>query len=222
MDAADWSRLAGRFVVLDGGEGSGKSTQSKRLAAWLRDRGLDVTHVRDPGGTDISERVRGLLLDPANDEMAMRCEMLLYMAARAQLVAERIRPALDAGGVVVADRFVSSTLAYQLGGDGLRADDIEAVAGVATGGLVPDLTVILDVPVEQARGRHVTKPVLFAGAEQVDLDRIERRPEEYHRRVRHNYLDQAARHPARYAVVDATRDADAVFADVLAAIADLR
>ena len=222
MPDADWSKLTGRFLVLDGGEGSGKSTQSKRLAAWLRDRGLDVTHVRDPGGTDISERVRGLLLDPANDAMAMRCEMLLYMAARAQLVVERIRPALDAGGMVVADRFVSSTLAYQLGGDGLSVDDIERVAAVATGGLVPDLTVLLDVPVEQARGRHVAKPVLFAGAEQVDLDRIERRPTEYHRRVRQNYLDQAARHPSRHAVVDATRDADAVFADVLAAIADLR
>ena len=219
-DETDWRRLRGKFLVLDGGEGCGKSTQSRRLADFLRARGLIVRHVRDPGGTPISERVRTMLLDPANGEMAMRCEMLLYMAARAQLVAEVIAPALDAGEVVVGDRFVSSTLAYQLGGDGMTAGDIGAVADVAVAGRWPDLTVVLDVPTERARARHVPK-MLFAGAGKTDLDRIERRPEQYHRRVRQNYLDQAAAAPDRHAVVDAGQDADAVFASVLDAAAGL-
>ena len=191
----DLHNLRGKFLVLDGGEGCGKSTQIKRLADHLRDRGLTVLSVRDPGTTRVGERVRDILLDPASDGMAMRCEMLLYMAARAQLVRESIRPALERGEIALCDRFVSSTLAYQLGGDGLTVDEIEAVGDAAVDGCWPDLTIVLDVPVEVAMGRHVKKPVLFEGAEQIDLDRIERRPTDYHRRVRQNYLDQAARHP---------------------------
>jgi dTMP kinase len=215
---ADWSHLAGRFLVLDGGEGSGKSSQCRRLVGFLRDRGLPVRHVRDPGGTPVSEKVRDLLLDPANDTMAMRCEMLLYMAARAQLVPQVIDPALNAGEVVVADRFVSSTLAYQLGGDGLTVEEIERVAQVAIAGRWPDVTILLDVPTDVAMARHVPKNVLFEGAEQVDLDRIERRPAEYHRRVRQNYLDQARRHPDRHTVIDAAQGEDAVFDAILDAL----
>ena len=217
MPDADWSNLAGKFLVLDGGEGCGKSTQCKRLAGFLSERGLAVRTVRDPGGTPVSEKVRDLLLDPANDAMAMRCEMLLYMAARAQLVAEVIAPALDGGEVVLSDRFISSTLAYQLGGDGLSAGDIESVASVAVGGRWPDLTIVLDVPTSVARERHVPKMVLFDGAPDTDLDRIERRPADYHEQVRRNYLAQARENPGRYAVVDAGQSIEDAFDDVLAA-----
>jgi dTMP kinase len=220
----DWSRLAGRFVVLDGGEGCGKSTQLARLATRLRQHDLRVTAVRDPGSTPIGERVRGVLLDPeAGAGMAMRCEMLLYMAARAQLVDEVIRPALDAGGVVLADRFVSSTLAYQLGGGGLTADEIRNVARVATAGTMPDLTVILDLPTEVAQERVVPQHVsLFADATvAADRDRIEQRPDAYHRSVRENFLRQARDEPGSYAIVDAGGDADLVEASVLAAVSRL-
>lgn len=217
VDAADWSRLRGRFLVLDGGEGCGKSTQARRLGEFLTHQGLTVHAVRDPGSTILGEKIRDLLLDPANDTMAMRCEMLLYMAARAQLVKETVAPALDAGEVVLSDRFISSTLAYQLGGDGLSVEDIERVAEVAVGGHWPDLTIVLDVPTEVAMARHVPKLVLFEGGDEAEKDRIERRPTNYHRRVRQNYLDQAQRHPERYAVVDASQDVDAAFTDVLRA-----
>src|SRR5579884_3585347 len=125
------AHLRGRFIVLDGTEGSGKSTQIKLLHEALESAGLNVLAVRDPGSTRIGEQIRAILLDPAHREMSMRTEMLLYMSARAQMKAELIAPALDAGKTVLCDRFVSSTLAYQLGGDGLTADEIRAVADVA-------------------------------------------------------------------------------------------
>src|SRR5687767_8204110 len=159
----DWQALRGRFIVLDGGEGCGKSTQARKLAHFLQQH-LPVTLVRDPGTTDIGEKIRAILLDPANDEMGMRCEMLLYMAARAQMMAEIIHPALKRDEVVLCDRFVSSTLAYQLGGDGLSREEIAAVGEVAIGGLWPDFTLIFDLPVEQSQARVKPKFVpLFAG-----------------------------------------------------------
>src|SRR5882762_1002049 len=134
-------KLRGKFVVLDGNEGCGKSTQSQLLRDALIGAGLDVLAVRDPGSTRIGEQVRSILLNPDHAEMGMRCEMLLYMAARAQMMAQITGPALDAGKVVLSDRFVSSTLAYQLGGDGLTAADIRAVADVAVRGRWPDVTI---------------------------------------------------------------------------------
>src|SRR5690349_16647118 len=174
--------LRGKFIVFDGNEGCGKSTQ----AAMLRDRLIadgwpadDVMVVRDPGTTRIGEMVRGILLDPANDEMGMRCEMLLYMAARGQMMKQVIGPAPDAGKLILCDRFVSSTLAYQLGGDGLTAAEIKSVAEVAIGGRWPDLTVILDMPADASMRRVKPKALstLFGESpELVDKDRIERRP----------------------------------------------
>src|SRR3954470_12062603 len=120
--------LSGKFIVFDGGEGCGKSTQAALLRQDLEAAGLEVLAVHDPGATRIGELIRAILLNPDNTDMAMRCEMLLYMAARAQMMHEKIMPALSAGKVVVSDRFVSSTLAYQLGGDGLTVDDIKPVA----------------------------------------------------------------------------------------------
>ncbi len=215
MPAAERHPLAGRFIVLDGGEGCGKSTQLHRLHETLCSE-VDICCVRDPGSTLIGERVRDLLLDP-NSDMTMRAEMLLYMAARAQLVVETIRPALLDRKLVLCDRFISSTLAYQAGGDGLTATDIEQVGDVAVGGCWPDLTIILDVPTEVAQARVVPKYVpLFADADDAgDKDRIERRPAAYHRAVRQRFLELAQRHPQNHVVVDASQAVEQVTADVL-------
>jgi len=206
--------LSGRFIVLDGGEGCGKSTQLRRLSEALEGEGARLCRVRDPGGTPAGERIRDLLLDPTT-QLAMRAEMLLYMASRADLVPGIIEPALADGQVVLADRFVSSTLAYQLGGDGLTFEEIGAVARVATAGRMPDLTILLDVPTDVAQARVVPKYVpMFDADADGDKDRIERRPLDYHRRVRDNYLALAEREPGRHVVIDASADVDAVAAGV--------
>lgn len=193
----------GLFLVLDGTEGAGKSTQARLLEQRLRSLGRDVLAVRDPGTTRIGEQIRAILLDPAHQEMSMRCEMLLYMAARAQMMAEVIRPALDAGRVVLCDRFVSSTLAYQLGGDGLTAGEIRSIADVAIRGRWPDRTILLDLPADKSLAR-VTRA----------KDRIEQRPLAYHEQVRRNYLAQAQADPQHYRVIDADRPPEAVAEDV--------
>lgn len=195
--------LRGRFIVLDGTEGSGKSTQVRLLHDRLVAAGVDVVQVRDPGTTRIGERIRQILLDPANSDMGMRCEMLLYMAARAQMMTQLVLPAIESGKLVLCDRFVSSTLAYQLGGDDLTADDIRDVAEVAIQGNWPEVTIILDMPVEKSLAR-VDR----------ERDRIEQRPLEYHQMVRDNYHAQATVDPTRYRLVDADRDVQAVHEDV--------
>ena len=197
------SGLRGKFIVFDGGEGCGKSTQARMLRDRLESQGLAVALVRDPGTTHIGEQIREILLNPLHVEMNMRCEMLLYMAARAQMMSESIQPALNDGAVVICDRFVSSTLAYQLGGDGLSERDIRAVAEIALGGRWPDLTLIFDMPVERSIAR--VKRV---------KDRIEQRPPAYHERVRQNYLAQAKADPQRYCLVNADRDEPSVHEDV--------
>lgn len=216
--------LAGRFIVFDGPDGSGKSTQFQRLAARCRDAGVTVCEVREPGGTRVGERIREILLDPAHAEMALRCEMMLYMASRAQLVEERIRPALVRGEFVLADRYVSSTLAYQGAAGGLPIDEIMAVARAACGpepaptgavgageaavGAWPDLVVVFDVDEDTAATR--LSPL---------LDRMEQKGREFHRLVRQGYLDQARRWPERYTVIDATRPPDEVTARLMMALA---
>jgi dTMP kinase len=211
------ANLAGRFLVLDGPDGSGKSTQFARFAALCREGGLDVCEVREPGGTSIGEQIRRVLLDPANTDMSLRCEMMLYMASRAQLIEEIIRPARAAGRFVLADRFISSTLAYQGTAGGLAAADILAVGGVAIDEHWPDLTVIFDVD-DATAARRMSGVV--AGVRQPSLfdDRIEARADEYHQQVRQGYLDQAANDPDHYLVIDGTQDEDAVFDDLLAGV----
>ena len=199
---SDWlTRLRGRFIVFDGPDGSGKSTQFSRFARRAADAGVAVEEVREPGGTAIGEAVRDLLLDPENADMVVRCEMLLYMASRAQLIEQRIRPALDRRDLVLADRFISSTLAYQGTAGGLGTAEILAVGEVATAGCAPDLVVVFDVDDRTAASR--LNPL---------LDRMELKGSEFHRRVRQGYLDQARTEPDRYLVLDATHDADTVFA----------
>ncbi|MDZ4754081.1 MAG: dTMP kinase [Phycisphaerae bacterium] len=199
--------LRGRFLVFDGPDGSGKSTQFHRFGHHCSALGLTVTEVREPGGTAIGEKIRDVLLDPSNDSMAMRCEMLLYMASRAQLFEKRIVPALKRGEVVLADRFTSSTLAYQGTAGGLATDEILAVGRVATGNRWPDLTVIFDVDERTAATR--LSPL---------LDRIEQRGMDFHRRVREGYLQQVRDFPERYRTVDASRTPDEVFAELTACI----
>jgi dTMP kinase len=207
LSQSQLSSLRGRFIVLDGPEGCGKSTQGRLLAQKLESLDIPVALVRDPGTTRIGEQVRGILLDPAHGEMGMRCEMLLYMAARAQMMVEVILPALEAGKVVICDRFVSSTLAYQLGGDGLTAGQIRAIADVAIKGRWPDLTIILDMPVEASMARV-----------RREKDRIEQRAMAYHEQVRENYLAQAKAEPNRYRVIRADRSIEEVQAEIWAAI----
>lgn len=196
--------------MFDGPDGSGKSTQFRRLLAALDGHGVRVCEVREPGGTAVGERVRQILLDPIHTEMSLRCEMMLYMASRAQLVEEKIRPALARGEFVLADRYVSSTIAYQGAAGGLPLDEIMAVARAACGtpgtqaACWPDLTVIFDV--DEATARSRLSPL---------LDRIEQRSEEFHRTVRAGYLDQARREPDRYAIIDASRSEDEVTASLI-------
>jgi dTMP kinase len=224
MPRADMKHLRGKFIVFDGGEGCGKTTQARLLREHLEAQGLPVLAVHDPGATRIGEMVRAILLNPENNDMAMRCEMLLYMASRAQMMVEKILPALKAGNIVVSDRFVSSTLAYQLGGDGLTAKEIRDVAEVAIRGHWPDLTLIFDLPVESSVARVRPKFTLFPDdpAAGLDLDRIEQRSLEYHDVVRKNYLEQVKGDPKRYKVINAEQSVEQVQAEVLKAMAELK
>ncbi len=201
-------RLGGRFIVFDGPDGSGKSTQFARFAEHCRSAGLAVCEVREPGGTSIGEEIRTVLLDPANTRMSLRCEMMLYMASRSQLIEETIGPALQRGDLVVADRFISSTLAYQGSAGGMDLQEILAVGRVAVAGYWPDLTVIFDVDGEVAGTRLDPQP-----------DRVELKGAAHQRQVREGFLEQSAADPDKYLVIDASPDADAVFAAVLDGVA---
>ncbi len=218
------NHLRGKFIVFDGGEGCGKSTQARLLRQRLETADVPVLAVHDPGATRVGELVRAILLNPENNDMAMRCEMLLYMASRAQMMVEKILPALQEGKAVISDRFVSSTLAYQLAGDGLTADEIRAVAEVAIKGRWPDLTLIFDLPVEASLQRVRPKFTLFPDDPQagLDLDRIEQRSLDYHEFVRKNYLDQAKADPKRCKIINAGQTLEKVEQDVLAALKGLK
>jgi dTMP kinase len=199
--------MPGLFVAFEGGEGVGKSTQIVAAAKWLRELGHDVVETREPGGTPLGGELRRLLLDPAG-QVAPRAEALLYAADRAQHVESVIRPALDAGQIVLTDRYVDSTLAYQGAGRGL--DNTRLVTTWATGGLVPDLTVLLDLDPSVGLRR--------AGA-RATPDRLEAASLAFHEAVRSGFLALAAEVPERYAVIDAGGDPDAVEAAVREAIA---
>ncbi len=202
-----FSRLPGRFLVFEGLDGTGKTTQFARFVARCRAAGLDVCEVREPGGTAIGERVRDLLLD-TRSTMSIRCEMLMYMASRAQLVEEMITPALERGAVVLADRFVTSTYAYQ-GAGGVSDDDIDAVARAACGVVRPELVLIFDVDDATAESRMTG-----------ERDRIERRGAGYRAAVRRRYLERARYDPASHAVIYSDADADAVEITVIETITD--
>jgi len=213
----------GKFIVLDGPEGCGKTTQVKLLVEWLRQKGVEATSVRDPGSTPVSERIRQLLLDEALPEMDVRTEVLLYMASRAEMVTRVIRPALNVGLTVVSDRFVSSTVAYQGYGGGFDTAFIWQAAKIACGDLEPDITVILDVDVATGFARiHGAKPKVKKGPQmsfQFFRDRIEFKDRAYHEKVRQGFLAMAAERPDRFAVVDASRPPDDVTRHIREAVA---
>jgi dTMP kinase len=190
------------FLSLDGIDGTGKSTQCALLAEWLRQTGREVVTCIDPGGTPLGQELRSLILS-GKHELAPACEALLFMASRAQLVAEVIRPALDAGKVVLSDRFLLATVVYQGHAGRLDPGMLWEVGKLSSGGLLPDLTVLLDLPIEKAKERR-GRPA----------DNIERRPDEYHRRVREGFLLEARRSPERIRVVDASGPVEEVQARI--------
>ncbi len=181
----------GILIALEGGEGAGKSTQARLLARWLSDRGHEVTSTREPGGTAVGTAVRSILLDPATGALSPRTEALLYAADKAEHVDTVMLPALQRGSVVVTDRYVDSTLAYQGAGRDLAHTDLEWLVRWATRGLRPHLTVLLDVDP-------------CTGSDRLEgRDRLEAEPQEFHRRVRQRFLELAADRPAAYLVLDA-------------------
>jgi dTMP kinase len=201
--------MPGAFVVFEGGEGAGKSTQSRLLADALRERGHEVVVTREPGGTPIGEQIREVLLGAGSHGMAARTEALLFAAARAEHAAALIRPAVTRGAVVLSDRYLDSSVAYQGAARGLGEDTIAELSLWATEDLVPQLTVLLDVAPGVGLGR--------AG----DANRMEAEPEEFHSEVRAAFLRRAAASPNRYLVVEADRPRDEVAAAVLAVVLDL-
>ena len=205
----------GRFITFEGPDGSGKSTQAARLAQALRARGLDVVLTREPGGTPIGERVRDILLHAdGGPPHSPRADALLFDAARAQHVDDVIEPALARGAVVVCDRYADSTVAYQGYGSGLSLDRLREIGTFATRGIQPDLTILLDLPVDAGLRRRVL-------GEPDGMTRFERSGAfdmAYHGRVRDGFLELARVEPHRWRVVDADRPADRVAADVHAAV----
>lgn len=202
----------GRFVTLEGGEGAGKSTQLRLLAEALEARGIDVVTTREPGGSPGAEEIRRLLVDGEPGRWGAVTEALLHTAARRDHLERTVWPALDAGQWVLCDRFFDSTMAYQGYGLGLGRNLIGSLQRLALGDFAPDLTVILDLPVEDGLARAASRP----GAE----DRYERMDRAFHGRLRAGFLDIAAREPVRCAVVNACGTVEAVQAAILAAIDD--
>ncbi|MBY0113476.1 MAG: dTMP kinase [Phycisphaerales bacterium] len=214
-------RLAGKFLVFEGPDGSGKSTQLKRLVEAAAAAGVKVTQVREPGGTPVGEQIRSVLLDPSST-MTLRAEMLLYMASRAQLVETIINPALARGELVIADRFLTSTFAYQGAGGGLSDKDIRDVGRVATFDIRPDLVLIyyVDVLTATMRTRGIAStggkkgsrptPAALQGPSLFD-DRIEQRDHDFRTRVHESYLAQAKADPAHHVLVDASGNAEQVW-----------
>jgi dTMP kinase len=199
----------GAFITLEGIEGAGKTTQRDEVAAFLRAEGCDVLVTREPGGTEIAERIRALLLDPGNAGLDSDAELLLMFAARAEHVNRRIRPALESGTWVICDRFTDATYAYQGGGRGTPGANIAALERLVQRALRPDLTLLFDLPasigLRRARGRSAP-------------DRFESEEEAFFERVRSAYLDRVASEPGRMIKIDAGRDIGAVTTDTVAAV----
>ena len=192
--------------MLEGPEGSGKTTQIARLAHRFEGEGRRVRMVREPGGTVIGEQVRRVLLDAKNHGMTVGTELLLYMACRAQLVHEVIRPALDEGTIVLADRFLTSTIVYQGLAGGMGAEEVKRLYRATCGDVVPDLVTVLDLPAEAGLAR--------VQAAHGGFDRVEQKPIEFHRKVREGYLTVARAEAGRIVVVDASKAMDLVAEDI--------
>lgn len=200
----------GLFVTFEGVEGCGKSTQVDRLLGGLVARRVPAVAVREPGSTPIGQEIRSILLDPVHTEMVPEAELLLYEASRAQLVRAVIEPGLSKGYAVLSDRYTDSTVAYQCFGRGIERATVDAVNAVATGGLMPDLTVLLDVPVQVGIARV-----------HGELDRIEQESIEFHERVKQGFLALAAEEPERFLLLDGLDTEQALAAQVLERVLEL-
>ena len=198
--------MKGYFISVEGGDGSGKSTQIKKIETYLQEKGLDYILTREPGGTPVAEKIRELILDPANKALTGRAEMLLYAASRAQHVEEKILPALAEGKVVLSDRFTDSSIAYQAYGRGL-GNMVAEVNRIATGGKEPDLTIFLNITPAAGMARKNNQDGHV-------LDRLELEKAAFHETVYEGYLALARESGGRIADIDADRPADEVFADI--------
>jgi len=207
-DPIPWlNTLRGRFIVFEGPDGSGKTTQFRRFVHACQQAALPICEVREPGGTGVGEKIREILLDHAHKDMTLTCEMMLYMASRAQLLEQRIIPAISRGELVIADRFLPSTLAYQGAAGGIPVQDILDVARVALKGCKPDLVLIFDVDEDTAA--HRLSPL---------LDRMEAKGREFHRHVREGYLQQVTANPITHRRIDASVPEEQVWTSLLAVI----
>lgn len=204
----------GKFITFEGGEGCGKSTQVRRLAAALESKGIKFLLTREPGGTRLAELVRKLLKDETDDPPVDRAELLLFLAARAQLVKNVIRPALESGTWVVSDRFSDSTIAYQGYGRGLPLDFVRSANDFACEGLVPDLTILLDIDPETAAARMRKREA----ATHTSADRIETAGDDFHARLRKGFLELAAANAPRIVKIDASGTPDEVWERVRSAV----
>ena len=200
--------MKGYFISVEGGDGSGKSTQIRKIETYLQEKGLEYVLTREPGGTPVAEKIRELILDPANKALTGRAEMLLYAASRAQHVEEKILPALEEGKVVLSDRFTDSSIAYQAYGRGL-GDMVAEVNRIATGGKEPDLTIFLNITPAAGMARKNNQ-------DGHKLDRLELEKAAFHETVYEGYLALARESGGRIADIDADRPAEEVFADIKA------
>ncbi|MED2971618.1 dTMP kinase [Fictibacillus sp. B-59209] len=197
--------MNGLFITIEGPDGSGKSTQIKKLADYLEESRIPYLLTREPGGTAVSDRIRSLILDPAHPEMADETEVLLYAASRAQHVKEKIVPALQEGKLVLCDRFVDASIAYQAYGLGIPVVDVTAINRFATGGLSPDRSYLIDISPEAGRERMVSRYT------EEGLDRIEQKKLEYHERVRSGFREIYSENKERFLLVDGNQTIDQVF-----------
>lgn len=211
-------RMKGLFITFEGPDGSGKTTQIKKLARYFAEKHIDYILTREPGGTPISDVIRSIILDPASKGMTDKTEVLLYAASRSQHVEEKIRPALAAGKIVLCDRFIDASIAYQGYGLGLPIDKINAINQFASGGLVPNRTYMIDISpeagrrrMEQRRGPAEPGSGMAAGS----LDRIERRELAYHKRVREGFRAVYRENKDRICLIDGDQQTGAVFSDIL-------
>ncbi|MEA2062876.1 MAG: dTMP kinase [Gemmatimonadota bacterium] len=203
----------GLFISIEGCEGAGKSTQVGLLSSSLGEAGYKVLCVREPGGTAVSEKIRDILLDKAHQEITPRVELLLYLASRAQLVSQVIVPALEGGRIVITDRFHDSTLAYQAGARGLEVETVRRMNLFATGGVLPEVTFLLDLPPGLGFGRK--------GLEAGQFDRMEGQGNEFHQRVRETFLELAELEPGRVQLVDARKPAGQIARTIMDRVMEL-
>ena len=199
------------FITFEGPDGSGKTTQVKRIGQKLIEKGFDIVYTREPGGTEISDQVREILMNMKNKQMCPRTEILLFCAARAQLVEEVIRPALQSGKIVISDRYADSTLAYQGYGHGFEQETLKQLLNFTTGNLWPDLTFLLDISAEKGLRRRISN--------QEEWNRMDDYQLAFHERVRNGYHQLAAADPQRWEMIDADQSEEAVENEIMQRLA---